>query len=259
MKPKKKTYKKAERNTSWGSVADWYSEHLEHEDTYHSKVILPNLLRMVAVKKGDAVLDVACGEGFFARELSKEGAVVTASDISVELIDAAKKKGGKVDYFATPAHQLAFAKVGAFKKVVCVLALQNIEDLAATLKEFKRVLSPGGSFVFVINHPAFRVLKRSSWGWDEATQTQYRRVDGYLSGAKIFVDMNPGSGKTVRTISYHRSMQDFVKALSSAGFAITRLEEWVSHRASSPGTRQAAEDKARKEIPLFMAVEARQL
>ena len=103
------------------------------------------------------------------------------------------------------------------------------------------------------------MLKRSSWGWDETAQAQYRRIDGYLSSAKIFIDMHPGASKATRTISYHRSLQDFFKALGGAGFAVSRLEEWVSHRQSLKGPRQAAEDAARKEIPLFMALEARVL
>jgi hypothetical protein len=108
------------------------------------------------------------------------------------------------------------------------------------------------------------VLKRSSWGWDEQESVQYRRVDGYLSAAKIMVDMHPGQGmvpggggKSVQTISYHRSLQDFFKALNNAQFAVTRLEEWISHRSSEKGPRQKAEDTARKEIPIFMMLEAR--
>lgn len=259
MKPAPgKKFKKAERDTSWGKVAAWYGEHLQKDDTYQNKVILPNLLRMVKVAKGERVLDVACGEGFFARELAGAGGKVAGADIAKELIAQARAKGG-AEYFAAPANKLLFAKEGEFGAAICVLGLQNIEDLAGTFKEMRRVLKKGGRFVFVINHPAFRVLKRSSWGWDETAQKQYRRVDGYLSAAKIFIDMHPGAPKTTRTISYHRSLQDFFKALSGAGFAVSKLEEWVSHRESGDGPRQAAEDAARKEIPLFMAIEARVL
>src|SRR4029079_16157095 len=124
-------------------------------------------------------------------------------------------------------------------------------------KEVRRALKPGGRFVMVLNHPTFRVLKRSSWGWDEGQGVQYRRVDGYLSAQKIAIDMSPGTKVRGKTISYHRSLQDFFKALSGAGFAVARLEEWISHKTSQEGPRQKAEDLARKEIPLFMALEAR--
>ncbi len=71
------------------------------------------------------------------------------------------------------------------------------------------------------------------------------------------MDMHPGKrgGKSF-TYSYHRSLQDYMKALRSAGFAITRLEEWISHKTSEPGPKAKAENTARKEFPLFMLVEA---
>jgi ubiquinone/menaquinone biosynthesis C-methylase UbiE len=243
------------KSTSWGAVADWYGDYLEAPDSYQSQVILPNLLRMLALQKSDMVLDLACGEGFFAREFAKSGAKVLGADISPELIAKAKKAGGPVIYKVAKANNLGFAKDKEFTAIACVLALQNIDDIKAVFKEARRTLAPGGRMVVVLNHPTFRVLKRSSWGYDEAAKVQYRRIDGYLSAAKILVDMHPGKQGGPKTVSYHRSLQDFTKALASAGFAVTRLEEWTSHRASGKGPRQAAEDAARKEIPLFMALE----
>ena len=143
----------------------------------------------------------------------------------------------------------------SFDAATCVLALQNIDDIAKVFKEVARVLKQGARFTFVLNHPAFRVLKRSSWGYDEKEGVQYRRVDGYLSAAKIEIAMHPGKNAK-KTVSYHRSLQDFSKALANAGFVIERIEEWTSHKVSGKGPRQKAEDAARKEFPLFMAVSA---
>ena len=53
------------KKTSWGKVATWYDEYLEGEkDSYQRQVILPNLVRLVAPRKGLRVLDIACGQGF---------------------------------------------------------------------------------------------------------------------------------------------------------------------------------------------------
>jgi len=249
--------KKSAQDTSWGKVADWYGSYLEKGNSYHTEVVLPHLTRVLSLTKGEHVLDLACGQGFFSRAFAKTGAHVVGADIAEELIEAARKQGGDVTYHVAPASQLSFAKDGEFSTVVCVLALQNIEDLAAVCREVKRVLQKGGRFVMVCNHPAFRVLKRSSWQFDEEKNIQYRRVDGYLSGAKVEVDMHPGKHTKIETISYHRSLQDFFKALTAQSFAVTKLEEWISHRESGKGPRQQAEDTARKEIPLFMMLEAR--
>jgi ubiquinone/menaquinone biosynthesis C-methylase UbiE len=253
------------KSTSWGEVADWYGDYLSKGDNYQVKVILPNVLRMLALTKSDAVLDLACGEGFFAREFAKSGAKVIGADLSSELIQKAKSwrppAGGQgpILYKVAKASKLTFAKDKEFSAVACILALQNMEDIKAVFNEAYRVLALGGRFVLVLNHPAFRVLKRSSWGFDDVAKVQYRRIDAYLSSAKVLVDMHPGKAGSPKTVSYHRSLQDFAKALASAGFAITRLEEWTSHRLSGKGPRQAAEDTARKEIPLFMALEVRAL
>ncbi len=247
------------KSTSWGEVANWYDEYLKKEGSYQAEVLLPNVLRMLDLKKEDALLDLACGEGFFAREFVKTGAKVIGADISAELIAKAKAAGGPILYKVAPAAKLTFAKDKEFSAVACVLALQNMEDIKSVFAEVKRVLATEGRFVMVLNHPTFRVLKRSSWGFDEKEGVQYRRLDGYLSSAKIMVDMHPGKEKSTQTVSYHRSLQDFTKAIASAGFAITRLEEWTSHKVSGKGPRQKAEDTARKEIPLFMALEVRAL
>ena len=63
--------------TDWDNISVWYEGYLQGEDTYQAKVIAPNLLRMLEVKKGESVLDLACGEGFFSRLVAGSGAVVT--------------------------------------------------------------------------------------------------------------------------------------------------------------------------------------
>lgn len=244
--------------TSWGAVADWYDEHLSGEDTYHAKVVAPNFVRMVAAGKGDRVLDIGCGEGYFTRLIAQTGAQVSGTDIAPELIAKAKKQTPKIAYHVASAETLGFAKDNSYDVVTCVLALQNMEKLEAVMKEVARVLEPKGKFVFVLNHPAFRIPKRSAWGWDDASQTQYRRLDAYLSPSREKMDMTPGaSGAHSYTFSFHRSLQDYTKALAGAGFVIARMEEWISHKKSEKGPRQEAEDRARKEFPLFLAIEAR--
>jgi ubiquinone/menaquinone biosynthesis C-methylase UbiE len=245
------------RNSSWGAVADWYDDHLETSpDSYQEQVIAPNLLRILALKKGTRLLDVACGQGFFSRKFKELGASVTGADIAPELIAQAKRHSPDIPFHVAPSHQLPFAKDNSFDIVTIILSIQNIQLLNETLAEARRVLAPNGRLILVLNHPAFRIPRRTSWGWDPERQVQYRRIDGYLSAATIPITMHPGQKKSATTLSYHRSLQDFFKALSKAHFTISRLEEWISHRKSDRGGRQKAEDLARKEIPLFLMLEA---
>ena len=246
------------KDTSWEGVAGWYDKHLESDaDTYHSRVILPNLTRLLSLSGKEAVLDLACGQGHFARALAKDAKQMVGADLSPSLIAIAKEHTeNPISYHVSNAMNLRFAKDASFDIVYCVLALQNIERIAETLKEVRRVLKIDGRFIFVLNHPAFRIPKHSSWGFDEKAGVQYRRVDAYLSATKEKIDMTP-SKKTNKeyTVSFHRSLQEYMKLLRASGFVITRLEEWISHRKSEKGPRAQAEDVSRKEFPLFLAVE----
>ena len=40
------------KQTSWGKVADWYDDVLNKERSYQKEVILPNLIRLLEIKKG---------------------------------------------------------------------------------------------------------------------------------------------------------------------------------------------------------------
>ncbi len=244
--------------TSWGSEAEWYSNHLEEGDTYHAKVILPNVERIVAPHTGLKVLEIGCGEGFIARALEGAGASVTGCDISPELIEIAKKKGGRIVYKVSKAEKLDWVTAHEYDVVLAVLTLQNMEKIEPVFEGVVKALKNNGRLIFVLNHPAFRIPKASAWGYDEEVQIQYRRTDAYLSQRRAQIDMHPGtSGKKSVTYSFHRSLQDYMKALKASGFAITRLEEWISHRTSEKGPRERAENTARKEFPLFMMIEAK--
>ncbi len=246
----------SKKSTSWGSEADWYADHLAESDTYHAKVIMPNVERIVAPSTGLKVLEIGCGEGFIARVLSHAGASVTACDISPELIEIGKQKGGGIDYRVSKAEDLSWVAPHSYDAVLAVLTLQNMERIEEVFAGVAKALKKGGRFIFVLNHPAFRIPKATSWGYDEKEKIQYRRADAYLSARRETIDMHPGQkGKKSVTYSFHRSLQDYMKALRSADLAIVRLEEWISHRASEPGPRAKAENTARKEFPLFLMVE----
>ena len=73
--------------------------------------------------------------------------------------------------------------------------------------------------------------------------------------------MNPGAassgGDAVTTTTFHRPISAIVRAAADAGLVLDRLDEWVSPRESAPGPRADEENRARLEIPMFLAVRAR--
>lgn len=250
---------KIPKDTSWNKVASWYDELLKNDDSYQAKVILPNLIRFLDLKKDEDVYDLACGQGYFANVFACLGAKVVASDLSKKLIEKAKKSyKEKISFYITPAHRAQFLKDKSIDTIVIVLAIQNIENINEVFIECKRIIKRGGRLVIVLNHPMFRVPKGSDWYFDNGIQS--RIIFKYLSESKILIDMTPGEKdpkKKISTVSFHRSLQYYTKLFTKNGFAITRLEEWISHKQSGTGPRQIAEDNARKEIPMFMCLEVK--
>ena len=91
-------------------------------------------------------------------------------------------------------------------------------------------------------------------------ERQYRRVDSYLSATHREIVMNPGAAAhgrgSVTTVTYHRPIQAYVKAIADEGITIDAVEEWTSARVSQPGPRATEENRARREIPMFLALRA---
>jgi SAM-dependent methyltransferase len=213
---------------------------------------------MLGLQPGQRVLDLACGQGAFTRHLAKLGLEVFGVDASAGLIRLARRRSGpKASYRVLPAEQLGRLQMpGAFDAVVCVLAIQNMEPISPVLAGCASVLRPGGRLVIVMNHPCFRIPRQSGWGEDPSRKLVYRRVDRYLTPLRIPVQVHPGSAPETVVWSFHRPLQEYVDAMVQAGLMVDKLEEWASDRTSQPGRRATAENRARAEIPLFMALRA---
>lgn len=247
------------KDTSWGKVADWYDKHLDGDNTYHAQVVLPNIVRVVDLKPDESLLELGCGQGFFVTEFSKISKHVVGVDLGKELIEIAKKNIANAKFLAGNAEDQKILQGEKFDAIIIVLALQNMKDLGAVVKNMSRLLKKDGRVVIVLNHPTFRIPKHSSWETDREAKAQYRRIDAYMSEMETKIDMAPGAGSGEYTLSYHRPLQVYSKSFLKEGFAITKIEEWISHRKSEKGPMAKAEDKARKEIPLFMCLVLKRL
>jgi 2-polyprenyl-3-methyl-5-hydroxy-6-metoxy-1,4-benzoquinol methylase len=271
------------RPGGWDHVAGWYEGLVGgNRSDFHENVVLPGALRLIEPRPGLRVLDIACGEGSLCRRLAQLGAACMGVDASGQLVQAAMKLAARMPAENRPRFAVGDARhLGAvgelakaresFDAASCVLALMNMDPFEPVLHGAAAMLKPGGLFVAVVLHPAFRSPGQTSWGWDAAAKAhaatpavrQYRRVDAYLSIASREIVMNPAQaaeGKpAVTTVTWHRPIEVYVHAFASAGLLIDAIEEWPSHRVSQPGPRAAEEDRARREIPMFLALRARKV
>lgn len=265
------------RDTSWDKVATWYDELIsERRNDHYEEVIVPGVMRLMNPAPGQRVLDVACGQGVLARRLASIGCEVVGIDSAHGLIEAAKRRakeaataasGTPTSTAPTSFHVVDARELGglvglgsmgldesSFDSAACVMALANIEPLLPAVQGVARLLKPGGKFVWVITHPAFRAIGQTSWDWDLKARRQFRRVEGYLSPGQKAIQMHPGAAPDITTWTFHRPMQTYVRTMVECGLLVEGMEEWAGQRVSQAGPRADEENRARREIPLFWAV-----
>jgi len=252
------------KQTSWSGSSDWYDSVINHPESYQNRVILPNLLRLLSIKPGEHVLDIGCGQGLFSLALARAGAVVIGIDISRKLISIAKRNMlsaelKNVQFRVEAAQEIRSVAGKSMDTIILIHTIQNMDNINKIFQRIRMTLKDNGRLILVMNHPAFRNPRASSWGYDEAKHLQYRRIDQYMTDSKIKIYMHPGANTNDYTWTFHRPLQYYFKVLKNAGFYVTNIEEWLSHKSSQRGPKYQAENVARKEFPLFLYLEARKM
>jgi ubiquinone/menaquinone biosynthesis C-methylase UbiE len=117
--------------------------------------------KMFKVRKGMKILDVGCGTGNFSIKLADMGCRVTGVDISVNMLDIARKKAEKggynIDFYNMDAYSLDFADE-EFDGVFSMAAFEFITQPEKALDELLRVVKKGGQVL------VGTISRDSSWG-----------------------------------------------------------------------------------------------
>jgi ubiquinone/menaquinone biosynthesis C-methylase UbiE len=243
-------------DTSWEKSSKWYKKIVGDEGHYfHQKIIFPKIKQMINFDAIESVLDLACGQGIFERQLNPKTEYVGV-DISRSLIDEAKRKSENKNHqflVADVSKNLPIAKTD-FDLVTIILALQNIKNMEGVVENASKYLKREGKFLIILNHPIFRIPRQSSWGVDEKNKIQYRRIDRYMTSLEIPIATNPGKfQKSEITWSFHAPLSKYSDILFKNGLVMEKIEEWTSDKKSI-GPMAKMEDRARDEIPMFMAI-----
>jgi cyclopropane fatty-acyl-phospholipid synthase-like methyltransferase len=106
------------------------------------------LLRVTRLRAGMRVLDLGCGNGMIAEFLSdRTGAHFTGLDCIEEAVRQARRrtaaKADRLEFLVGDINRLALPR-GAFDLVLSVDSIYFSEDYAATVRELKAALRPGG-------------------------------------------------------------------------------------------------------------------
>ena len=127
-------------------VASAYDKTNDLLSLYQSRLWRRSLRAAVAPESGERILDIAAGTGTSSMALCAEGAEVVAADFSKGMIAEGKKRYPDLEFIFADAMQLPFKKP-EFNAVTMSFGLRNVQDHKVALKEFHRVLLPGGRLV----------------------------------------------------------------------------------------------------------------
>jgi 2-polyprenyl-3-methyl-5-hydroxy-6-metoxy-1,4-benzoquinol methylase len=99
------------------------------------------------VVPGKRVLDVGCGEGFFAAELAAAGALVLGIDVAEEPLRRARARHPELDLRLIDGDGPWPLEDSAFDVIWAGEVIEHVADTAAWLSELRRVLRSGGSLL----------------------------------------------------------------------------------------------------------------
>lgn len=192
------------------------------------------LMDLVGDPSGLAVLDVACGEGFYTRMIRKRGAAeVTGVDLSQGMIDLARQQEAQyqlgIDYVVADARELG--DVARYDLTVAAYLLnyaRTRDELQSMCDGIARSLKPGGRFVTVNCHPGQHFPDAPSYrkyGFETTVTSDWR--EGTPIKWTFYLDDGPFDIE-----NYYLSVATHEEAFRKAGF---RQVNWHSPRLSPDG------------------------
>jgi 2-polyprenyl-3-methyl-5-hydroxy-6-metoxy-1,4-benzoquinol methylase len=233
-----------ESRKRWEQIAPFWDDYFGEGNAFQRVLIGPTSERLLDLRPGELVLDVACGNGAFSRRMAQLGAQVVACDFSEQFIERAKQRSAeyadRIEYSvvdATDESQLLALGEGRFDAAVCSMAMMDMATIEPLTSALARLLKPGGRFVFSVMHPCFNntAMKKVVEEEDRAGElvTVYSvKISGYMG-------MAPAEGlgiigQPVSQYYFHRPLSMMFNTCFRAGFVMDALEEPVFGEETQP-------------------------
>ncbi len=247
---------------AWETNAAFWDARYGEGNEFQRVLIAPATERFLDIKPDEVALDVACGNGAFARRLAALGARVVAFDQSEAFIERARARttenAERIAYRVMDAADgaaLASLGEGRFDAAVCTMALMDMPDIEPLMAAMPRLLKPGGRFVFSVMHPCFNNPEGSSSVAERVDR------DGELvvqSAIKVWHYIVPSTarglgivGQPVPHYYFHRPLSALLAPAFRAGMVLDRLEEPVFPEGSA--TRPFSWEATRELPPVLVA------
>lgn len=126
---------------------------------------LERTVAALQLQPGSRLLDAGCGTGQFAIAFAERGCRVTGVDLAPAMIERAwqhgEERGVTVEWRVGEISRLADPEA-AYDAIHARVVLQFVPNVVETLREFRRVLAPGGRLLASVPG-ALSPIYRSSW------------------------------------------------------------------------------------------------
>ena len=172
--------------------------------------------------RGKRVLDLGCGYGWHCKYAADQGA---ASVLGTDLPEKMLQKAGQLN----PAPQITYQRAamedlrfaaGSFEVVLSSLAFHYVEAFGPLVERIYRWLTPGGDFVFSVEHPVFTAYGSQDWYYNEKGEILHFPVDNYYyEGQREAIFLGE------KVVKYHRTLTTYLDTLLRAGFELCRIVE----------------------------------
>lgn len=170
--------------------------------------------------EGRRVLEVGCGHASCARWLATAGAHPVGLDLSAGMLRHGKganaRTGRDIPLLQATAERLPLGTATVDIAFSAFGALPFVASIETVFAEVRRVLRPGGRWVFAVTHP-MRWIFPDDPGPNGLTATQ-----PYFDRTP-YVEIDAAGRATY--VEYHRTLGDYVRALAATGFRLVDLIE----------------------------------
>lgn len=213
----------------WEAIAKQYAEWLEGDVGTRGRafttVVTDHMLAIIGDVQDKNVLDLGCGEGYFARELTLRGAKVWGIDVAPTMIELARSKDPhrSINYVVGNIAQALPYENDSFDLVVCNMVLMDMEYITFTVKEVTRILKSYARFIFSIVHPCF-FIALGDWIDTDSSHPALRFKARYTEQIR-YMKRLVGLASDGMVAHYNRPIQDYIKPLLENGLCISDFLE----------------------------------
>ncbi len=221
---------------SYNEHAETYNQHVinPRDAVYHHYYEKPAIRTELPDLAGLSVINLGCGTGIDTYYLKECGAErVVGIDISSKMIAIARRDYPDVEFYTMDMEQMDFMDE-TFDIAYSSLAMHYVDDWTSSLVEIRRILKPGGLYVFSCHHPISDSMewfndeeKRSALlGKTTAHSSEEQTVYGdYLALPEDGIKAIKSTLGDIEIKVYHRPISKMIEHIIESGFTIEKLVE----------------------------------